>query len=85
MESGKRFGFSAVEKNKIWRRWKAGQSLHEIGRAFDKSHSSIRCCFRLAEAFLRQPVAALAVRLTWQSENCRFARLLDDWIEQPPH
>jgi IS30 family transposase len=43
MESGKRFGFSAVEKNKIWRRWKAGQSLHEIGRAFDKPHSSIRC------------------------------------------
>jgi DNA-binding CsgD family transcriptional regulator len=43
MESGKRFGFSAVEKNRIWRRWKAGQSLHEIGRAFDKPHSSIRC------------------------------------------
>src|ERR1700733_14028162 len=43
MESGKRFGFSVVEKNKIWSRWKAGQSLHEIGRAFDKPHSSIRC------------------------------------------
>src|SRR5580704_13913140 len=43
MESGKRFGFSAVEKNKIWRRWKAGQSLHEIGGAFGKPHSSIRC------------------------------------------
>jgi hypothetical protein len=27
----------------LWRRWKAGQSLHEIGRAFGKSHSSIRC------------------------------------------
>jgi DNA-binding CsgD family transcriptional regulator len=25
------------------RRWKMGQSLHEIGRAFDKPHSSIRC------------------------------------------
>ena len=43
MESGKRFGFSVVEKNKIWSRWKAGQSLHEIGRAFDKPHTSIRC------------------------------------------
>jgi hypothetical protein len=31
---GKRFGFSAVEKGKIWSCWKAGQSLHEIGRAF---------------------------------------------------
>lgn len=27
----------------MWRRWKAGQSLHEIGRAFGKEHSSIRC------------------------------------------
>jgi hypothetical protein len=43
MRPGKRFGFSAVEKSKIWSRWKAGQSLHEIGRAFDKPHSSIRC------------------------------------------
>jgi IS30 family transposase len=40
---GKQFGFSAVEKSDIWRRWKAGQSLHEIGRVFDKPHSCIRC------------------------------------------
>jgi IS30 family transposase len=40
---GKRFGFTAVEKGDIWRRWKAGQSLHEIGRVFDKPHSCIRC------------------------------------------
>jgi len=43
MRPGKRFGLSAVEKGGIWSRWKAGQSLHEIGRAFDKPHSSIRC------------------------------------------
>jgi Helix-turn-helix domain len=43
MKPGKRFGFSEVEKSKIWSRWKSGQSLHEIGRAFDKPHSSIRC------------------------------------------
>jgi Helix-turn-helix domain len=40
---GKRFGLSAIEKIDIWSRWKAGQSLHEIGRAFDKPHSSSRC------------------------------------------
>jgi hypothetical protein len=39
----KRFGLSAVQKCDLWRRWKAGQSLHEIGRAFGKEHSSIRC------------------------------------------
>jgi IS30 family transposase len=43
MRPGKRFGLSAIEKSDIWSRWKDGQSLHEIGRAFDKPHSSIRC------------------------------------------
>src|SRR6202171_5327641 len=43
MRPGKRFGLTTIEKSDIWCRWKAGQSLHEIGRAFDKPHSSIRC------------------------------------------
>ena len=42
MAEGKRFGLSAMQKSELWRRWKAGQSLHEIGRAFGKEHSSIR-------------------------------------------
>ena len=42
MRPGKRFGLSAIEKRDVWRCWKAGQSLHEIGRAFDKPHSCIR-------------------------------------------
>ena len=36
-----------MQKSDLWRRWKAGQSLHEIGRAFGKSHSSIRCVVSL--------------------------------------
>ena len=43
MRPGKRFGLSAIQKSDIWSRWKAGQTLHEIGRAFDKAHTSIRC------------------------------------------
>jgi Helix-turn-helix domain len=39
MRPGKRFGLSGVQKSELWSRWKAGQSLHEIGCAFDKSHS----------------------------------------------
>src|ERR1700722_2398295 len=42
MKPGKRFGLSAIEKADIWRRWKAGESLHEIGRAFGKDHGSIQ-------------------------------------------
>jgi IS30 family transposase len=37
-----RFGLSEVEKRDVWSRWKSGQTLHEIGRAFDKPHSCIR-------------------------------------------
>ena len=43
MKPGKRFGLSAEQKSDVWRRWEAGQTLHEIGRAFGKEHSSIRC------------------------------------------
>jgi hypothetical protein len=42
MTQGKRFGLSAAQKSDMWCHWKAGQSLHEIGRAFGKNHSSIR-------------------------------------------
>jgi hypothetical protein len=42
MRPGRRFGLSAEQKCDVWRRWKAGQTLHEIGRAFGKDHNSIR-------------------------------------------
>ena len=41
MRQGRRYGLSAAQKADIWRRWKAGESLHEIGRAFVKDHGSI--------------------------------------------
>jgi hypothetical protein len=52
MRPGKRFGLSAVQKSELWRRWKAGQSLHDIGRAFDKSPSSIHCVVSLHGGFV---------------------------------
>ncbi len=38
----KRTGFSAIQRADIWRGWKAGQSLHEIGRTVGRRHTSIR-------------------------------------------
>jgi IS30 family transposase len=38
----KRSRVSPTEKNDIWRRWKCGQSLHEIGRAYGRPHPTIR-------------------------------------------
>jgi IS30 family transposase len=43
MTQGKRVELSAAQKTDVWCRWKAGQSLHEIGRAFGKPHTSIHC------------------------------------------
>ncbi len=37
-----RRGLSAEQRRELWQRWKAGQSLHEIGRALEKWATSIR-------------------------------------------
>jgi IS30 family transposase len=42
MAQGKRNRLSTEQRIDMWRRWKAGESLHEIGRAFGKGHNSIR-------------------------------------------
>jgi hypothetical protein len=41
MRQGRRYGLSAAQSIDIWRLWKAGESLHEIGRAFGKDHGSV--------------------------------------------
>src|SRR6202171_2227871 len=66
MNQGRRFGLSAEQKLDVWRRWKAGQTLHEIGRAFGKEHSSIRCLVSrhggIAPAVRRRSLLALTLR-----------------------
>src|SRR6266403_1149229 len=42
MVERKRTRLSPTEKNEIWGRWKAGQSMHEIGRAYGRPHPTIR-------------------------------------------
>src|SRR5450759_2547550 len=41
MTQGRRVKLSAMQRSDMWSRWKAGQSLHQIGRVFGKSHVSI--------------------------------------------
>src|SRR6202022_2171370 len=43
MSEGKQSRLSAAQRADVWRRWKAGESLHEIGRACGKPHNCIRC------------------------------------------
>ena len=42
MAQGKRDRLSTEQRIDMWRRWKSGESLHELGRAFGKDHGSIR-------------------------------------------
>src|ERR1700676_2574819 len=66
MRPGRRFGLSAEQKLDVWRRWKAGQTLHEIGRRFGKEHASIRCLVSryggIAPAVRRRALLALTLR-----------------------
>src|ERR1700687_3042145 len=41
MTQARRVRLSWIQRTDLWGRWKAGQSLHQIGRAFGKSHVSI--------------------------------------------
>jgi len=43
MGDWKQSRLSAAQRADVWRRWKAGESLHEIGRACGKPHNCIRC------------------------------------------
>ena len=66
MKPGKRYGLSAAQKLEVWSRWKSGQTLHEIGRAFGKPHTSIRCLVSLhggiVPAVRRRSLLALTLR-----------------------
>ena len=42
MTQARQVRLSWAQRTDLWGRWKAGQSLHEIGRAFGKSHVSIQ-------------------------------------------
>src|SRR5271170_3561720 len=43
MSEGKQSRLSPAQRRDVWGRWKAGESLHEIGRAYGKPASCIRC------------------------------------------
>src|SRR3954469_18476483 len=42
----KRTPFSATQRAEVWRRWKAGESLHAIGRAVGKDHVVVHLLLR---------------------------------------
>ena len=45
MKQRPRIYYSSEQKNLMWDRWQAGDSLHEIARLFERGHSSIQGVF----------------------------------------
>ena len=61
MTQGKYVELSAAQRAELWRRWKAGESLHRIGRALDRPHTSaFTVCYRITVGLFRHFVALAA-------------------------
>jgi len=56
MTQGKYVELSVAQRADVWRRWKAGESLYTIGRAFDRPHTSIHWCWRITVGLFRRCV-----------------------------
>jgi hypothetical protein len=67
MAQGKRDRLSTEQRIDMWRRWKAGESLHDIGRAFGKGHGSIRLLLTQRGGIVPADADRAGRHLTW---NC---------------
>jgi len=72
---GQRFhrGFTATEKTELWDRWKRGESLKAIGRAFGKPSSSIY--FLVAPHGGIRPAQRCRSRLALTLDDRRMVRM----------
>lgn len=47
--------YSEAEKAKMWDRWQAGESMHDIARSYDRSHSSFQRILTVNGGFRPSP------------------------------
>lgn len=73
MKRRKRIRYTSEQQAEIWDRWKRGETMHDIGRAFDRFHSTFSGMIR-ATGGIRPPVrtrSRLALTLTEREEISR--------------
>ncbi|XWK66235.1 helix-turn-helix domain-containing protein [Tunturiibacter gelidiferens] len=81
MTEGRRVRLSAEQRTEIWRRWKAGESLREIGRAFGKK---VRSALETSLAPLELPSKTLEIfknkvrNLNSRSQHSTSKDLMDE-------
>ena len=63
----KRTPLSATQRVEVWRRWKAGESLHAIGRAVGKDHVVVHLLLKRHGGIARAYVAVPRRHSPWQN------------------
>jgi len=64
MKQRSRIYYSAEQKNLMWDRWQAGDSLREIARLFDRGHSSVQGVFAETGGIRPRPRSRSRLALT---------------------
>src|ERR1700757_2236054 len=72
----KRIRLSAMQRVEVWRRWKAGESLHAIGRALGKNNVVIHLLLKRHGGRRRPSAAVHRVHSPWQNEKTSLAESL---------
>lgn len=75
MKQRPRIYYSASQKALMWERWKQGATLHEIGKLFGRSHSSIHNIFS-ATGGVRPAARRRAAATLTQAEREEISRAI---------
>lgn len=70
MKQGPRIYYTEAQKALMWDRWEAGDTLHEIGKLFDRPHTSIHTILS-ATGGIRPPARRRARSLAEREEISR--------------
>ena len=70
--------YSEADKALMWDRWQKGESLHTIGRLFERSHTSVRRILAetggIRPAQRRRSRLALTRKIVDKNNNCLVKR-----------
>ena len=75
MKQRPRIYYTEAQKALMWDRWKAGDTLHEIGKLFDRPHTSIHTILS-ATGGIRPPVRRRSRWALTMSEREEISRAL---------
>jgi hypothetical protein len=77
MTQEKRFGLSVEQKRDMWRRWSAGESLHEIGHAMSRNAvcvpNSALCRMLLSTGSMTEKCQVVTTGIIYRKKMIQFS------------